>query len=61
VINVASNSIVNRSGAPVSFHTRARATACAPRTASSSPGVVAIRSITRNAVDGDAVVPNKTA
>jgi hypothetical protein len=61
VISVASRSIVNRGGAPASSQTRARARACALRSASSRPGVQAIRSITRNAVDVDATAPNSAA
>ena len=58
VISVASTSIVNRSGAPCSSQNRSRARACAARSASSSPGSTAIRSITRNAVESDATGPN---
>ena len=60
-ISVASRSIVKRSGAPASFHTRARAAACAARSHSIASGSLAIWSITRNAVESDATAPNKSA
>ena len=58
VISVASMSIVKDSGAPCSSQNRALARACAPRTASNNPGVEAIRSTIRNAVESDATDPN---
>lgn len=58
VINVASTSIVNRSGTPCSSQNHSRARACSERNASSSPGSEAIRSMTRNAVESDATGPN---
>jgi len=58
VISVASTSIVNRTGTPRRSQNRSRALACAERTASNSPGVDAIRSTTRNAVESDATGPS---
>ena len=60
VISVASTSIVNRPGAPRQLPelSRSRACACAERSPSSIPGVDAIRSTIRNAVESDATDPN---
>jgi hypothetical protein len=61
VISVASTSIVNRSGAPDNSQNRSRACACAQRTPSSIPGVLAIRSIVLNAVESEATSPNRAS
>jgi Transposase, Mutator family len=61
VINVASTSIVNRSGAPESSQNRSRAVACAERSAFSIPASNAIRATVRNAVESDATPPNSAS
>jgi hypothetical protein len=59
VTSVASRSMSSRAEAPASFHARGRATVCAARSRSRSSAAVAIRSITRNAVELDVTGPNR--
>ena len=56
--SVASISITIRSGRPPRTDVRSRAAACAARIASSSDGSPVILSISRNAVESDAIGPN---